>query len=67
MRIVRNCIVLFFALYAYGVQSQPVNPFGKALIPDMIADASIQEIEAFSIVMPPPMATTMGYERRDRR
>jgi len=58
MRIVINCIVLFFALYAYGVQSQPVNPFGKALIPDMIADASIQEIEGVFYCY----ATTDGYD-----
>lgn len=44
------------SLQAQQVQTPP-NPFGKALIPDMIADASIQEIDGTYFCY----ATTDGY------
>ncbi len=41
------------------LKSQPVNPFGNALVPDMIADASIQEINGTFYCY----ATTDGYDQ----
>lgn len=32
------------------MEAQVVNPFGNALVPDMIADASIQEIDGMFYV-----------------
>lgn len=46
-------------LVATMVEAQVVNPFGNALIPDMIADASIQEINGVFYCY----ATTDGYGR----
>ncbi|HNZ81675.1 MAG TPA: family 43 glycosylhydrolase [Bacteroidales bacterium] len=48
-----------FDTQAEDVKSQPVNPFGNALVPDMIADASIQEINGVFYCY----ATTDGYGR----
>lgn len=41
------------------MEAQVVNPFGNALVPDMIADASIQEIDGMFYCY----ATTDGYGR----
>lgn len=41
------------------IVAQPHNPFGNALIPDMVADASIQEIDGVFYCY----ATTDGYGR----
>lgn len=47
-----------FALLSGYLPAQSPNPFGNALIPDMIADASIQEIDSFFYCY----ATTDGYD-----
>lgn len=51
-----NCFLLLFVL---SVKAQKENPFGNPLIPDMIADASIQEINGTFYCY----ATTDGYDR----
>jgi len=48
-----------FTGIALNAQSQPKNPFGNPVIPDMIADASIQEINGVFYCY----ATTDGYGR----
>lgn len=40
-----SLLVILIQFVSPFVKAQPSNPFGNALIPDMIADASIQEIE----------------------
>jgi hypothetical protein len=49
---------LFFVL-VLSAKAQPANPFGNALVPDMIADASIQEIDGTFYCY----ATTDGYDQ----
>ena len=44
------------------MEAQVVNPFGNALVPDMIADASIQEMVCF-IVMPRRTDMEEGWKR----
>ncbi|MCU7550231.1 family 43 glycosylhydrolase [Chitinophagaceae bacterium LB-8] len=51
-----NCFLLLFVL---SLKAQKENPFGNALIPDMIADASIQEINGTFYCY----ATTDGYDQ----
>jgi hypothetical protein len=51
-----NCFLLLFVL---SLKAQKDNPFGNALIPDMIADASIQEINGTFYCY----ATTDGYDQ----
>jgi len=51
-----NCFLLLFVL---SVKAQTKNPFGNPLIPDMIADASIQEINGTFYCY----ATTDGYDK----
>lgn len=50
-----NCFLLFSV---FSVKAQKENPFGNALVPDMIADASIQEINGTFYCY----ATTDGYD-----
>lgn len=57
MRIVQLGLLLF--INSFFVQAQPENPFGNPLIPDMIADASIQEINGTFYCY----ATTDGYDK----
>lgn len=45
------------------MEAQVVNPFGNALVPDMIADASIQEIDGMFIVMPRRTDMEEGWKR----
>jgi hypothetical protein len=52
-------LVCIFLLFNISLKSQTVNPFGNPLIPDMIADASIQEIDGTFYCY----ATTDGYDR----
>lgn len=60
MTMLRNTIVLTFTITGcYPSFAQTLNPFGNALIPDMIADASIQEIDGIFYCY----ATTDGYDR----
>lgn len=49
--------MVFLLLYSMPVKAQ-LNPFGNALIPDLIADASIQEIDGTFYCY----ATTDGYD-----
>jgi beta-xylosidase len=49
---------LLFVL-VYAAKAQTANPFGNALVPDMIADASIQEINGTFYCY----ATTDGYDK----
>ena len=49
----------FFLILSVVLIARPKNPFGKPLIPDMIADASIQEINGTFYCY----ATTDGYDR----
>jgi beta-xylosidase len=51
-----NCLLF---LIASAAKAQSVNPFGNALVPDMIADASIQEINGTFYCY----ATTDGYDK----
>lgn len=51
-----NCLLF---LIAYAAVGQRANPFGNALVPDMIADASIQEIDGTFYCY----ATTDGYDQ----
>ncbi len=51
-----HCLLLIIALSG---KAQRENPFGHALIPDMIADASIQEINGTFYCY----ATTDGYDQ----
>ncbi|NDW17757.1 glycosyl hydrolase family 43 [Dysgonomonas sp. 216] len=51
-------VFCFFFLFNQSLKSQPSNPFGNALVPDMIADASIQEIDGVFYCY----ATTDGYD-----
>lgn len=48
-----------FSVLLAGMTSAQVNPFGNPLVPDMIADASIQEIDGVFYCY----ATTDGYGR----
>lgn len=48
-----------FSFFLLSLKSQPVNPFGNPLIPDMVADASIQEIDGTFYCY----ATTDGYDK----
>jgi hypothetical protein len=54
-----NIIGILFLFFTLSLKSQPVNPFGNPLIPDMAADASIQEIDGILYYY----ATTDGYDR----
>jgi len=56
MRTFLNCLLF---LIAFAANAQPANPFGNALVPDMIADASIQEINGTFYCY----ATTDGYDQ----
>jgi len=49
---------VFLLLFVLVVEAQKENPFGNPLIPDMIADASIQEINSTFYCY----ATTDGYD-----
>lgn len=49
----------FLLMISIGLNAQPKNPFGNPLIPDMVADASIQEIDDTFYCY----ATTDGYDR----
>ena len=51
-----SCLLLF---PVFSVKAQKQNPFGNPLIPDMVADASIQEINGTFYCY----ATTDGYDR----
>ena len=51
-----NCFLLLLVL---SVKAQRENPFGHALVPDMIADASVQEINGTFYCY----ATTDGYDQ----
>lgn len=53
-----NFLFCFFLILSVVLEAQPKNPFGKPLIPDMIADASIQEINGTFYCY----ATTDGYD-----
>lgn len=55
----QNLLICFLLLISSGLNAQPKNPFGNPLIPDMIADASIQEIDGIFYCY----ATTDGYDR----
>ncbi len=60
----KNLIKLNFLRFSFivivsGLNAQPKNPFGNPLIPDMIADASIQEINGVFYCY----ATTDGYDK----
>lgn len=54
-----NWLICFLLLISSSLCAQPKNPFGNPLIPDMIADASIQEINDTFYCY----ATTDGYDR----
>jgi hypothetical protein len=56
MRTFLSCLLFVIVLPA---KAQPANPFGNALVPDMIADASIQEINGTFYCY----ATTDGYDQ----
>jgi hypothetical protein len=56
IKILVNFFLLFFI---FPVKAQRQNPFGNALVPDMIADASIQEINGTFYCY----ATTDGYDK----
>lgn len=58
MRKYQIVYLLILFLNSFILKSQNSNPFGKALIPDMIADASIQEIDGTFYCY----ATTDGYD-----
>src|SRR5689334_3154791 len=51
-----NCLLF---LIACAANAQSANPFGNALVPDMIADASIQYINGTFYCY----ATTDGYDQ----
>jgi len=55
-KVLLSCLLL---LFVFAVKAQKQNPFGNPLIPDMIADASIQEINGTFYCY----ATTDGYDR----
>lgn len=56
---IRFYVSIFFILMSSSfIVAQPHNPFGNSLIPDMIADASIQEIDGTFYCY----ATTDGYD-----
>jgi hypothetical protein len=52
-----SLLVVFIQFVSLFGKAQPNNPFGNALIPDMVADASIQEIDGTFYCY----ATTDGY------
>lgn len=54
-----NLFICFFFIISSSLNAQLKNPFGNPLIPDMIADASIQEINGTFYCY----ATTDGYDR----
>jgi len=56
MKSLMNCVLFFIVLSA---KAQSKNPFGNPLVPDMIADASIQEINGTFYCY----ATTDGYDQ----
>jgi hypothetical protein len=56
MRTFLNCVLF---LIACSANAQSANPFGNALVPDMIADASIQQINGTFYCY----ATTDGYDK----
>lgn len=49
----------FLLLFVFAVKAQTNNPFGNPLIPDMVADASIEEINGTFYCY----ATTDGYDQ----
>ena len=61
MKKIHRTVLLFCfsIIISVVLQAQPVNPFGNPLIPDMIADASIIEINGTFYCY----ATTDGYDR----
>jgi len=58
IKFLKISFTLVLLLNSCFIKSQPSNPFGNALIPDMIADASIQEINGVFYCY----ATTDGYD-----
>lgn len=56
IKVLINCSLLFVI---FSAKAQNKNPFGNALVPDMIADASIQEINGTFYCY----ATTDGYDQ----
>ena len=54
-----NLLLCLVLIISTGLHAQPRNPFGNPLIPDMIADASIIEIDGTFYCY----ATTDGYDR----
>jgi len=57
--IIKALLSCFLLLLVLSVKAQTKNPFGNPLIPDMIADASIQEINGIFYCY----ATTDGYDQ----
>ena len=57
--IIKTLLSCFLLLLVLSVKAQTKNPFGNPLIPDMIADASIQEINGTFYCY----ATTDGYDQ----
>ncbi|MBP3714071.1 MAG: family 43 glycosylhydrolase [Phocaeicola sp.] len=57
----KKVYILFIVglVICFSIKAQVVNPFGKALVPDMIADASIVEIDGTFYCY----ATTDGYDQ----
>jgi hypothetical protein len=53
-----SLLFCFTSVFVLLLSAQPKNPFGNPLIPDMIADASIQEINGVFYCY----ATTDGYD-----
>lgn len=56
---IRALLSCFLLVAILSVKAQQQNPFGHALVPDMIADASIQEINGTFYCY----ATTDGYDQ----
>lgn len=57
--IIKALLICFLLFALFSVKAQKQNPFGNALVPDMIADASIQEINGTFYCY----ATTDGYDQ----
>jgi len=57
--IIKTLLICFLLIALFSVNAQEQNPFGNALVPDMIADASIQEINGTFYCY----ATTDGYDQ----
>ena len=54
------CFLFIVGLVAcFSIKAQVINPFGKALVPDMIADASIVDLYGTFYCY----ATTDGYDQ----